>query len=167
MGRLCVVCHHPQRREIDRNLLEGSARYRRLVEQHDVSLAGLARHASAHLPARMVKAKDARDVANGDDLLERLQSLTDDTLEILAAAKAAGPSGWGAALGAIKRAEAQIELFAKLVGQLQPDQMNVSLVFAPAWRELERVITDALAPYPEARQAVATAIASAGHHAGE
>lgn len=120
------------------------------------------------MPARVVKAKHAREVVSGDKLLEQIESLALDTIAILEAAKSAGPSGWFPALSAIKRREAQIELFAKLVGELGPDNnVNVSFGFgADAWRELERVILDALEPFPEARQAVATALLNAAHAAG-
>jgi hypothetical protein len=57
-------------------------------------------------------------------------------------------------LQAIDRIQKQIELQAKLIDLLK-DGTTVNVVMAPQWVEIRSVLLTALAPYPEARTAVA------------
>ena len=59
---------------------------------------------------------------------------------------------------AIARAEKQIELEGRLIGELSEGQ-TINILVAPEWLNLRVVILRALEPYPEARIALAAAIA--------
>ena len=49
--------------------------------------SGVYRHQQGHLPATMLKTREAEEVAHADGLLAQLQSLQQKTLEILARAR--------------------------------------------------------------------------------
>jgi len=96
-----------------------------------VGRASLQRHQQEHLPAQLVRAKDAAEILDADRLIGHLQSLRTETLAVLAAAKRSRDSQM--ALKAIARAEAQLRLAAELLGEL--DQMRgaaaaVTIVFS-------------------------------------
>jgi len=59
------------------------------------------------------------------------------------------------------RLQGQLELVAKLIGELQQEG-TVNIILAPEWVEMRTVILTALVPYPDARLAVAHALGD-GH----
>jgi hypothetical protein len=59
------------------------------------------------------------------------------------------------ALGAIREARSNLELLAKLVGELD-ERPTVNVMLDPAWLTLRATILGALASFPEARAAVAS-----------
>ena len=71
-----------------------------------------------------MKAKEAAEILAADRLIEYLQSLRQETLDVLATAKQSRDSQM--MLKAIARAEAQLRLAAELFGQL--DQMRGAAV---------------------------------------
>jgi hypothetical protein len=155
MPRRCTVCQHTDRAAIDRALVAGSALAALSRDSH-VSEDALARHAARHLPAALAKAQAAADVAHGDDLLAQVRDLQQTTLRLLERAEAAGKLT--AAVLAVGQARQNIELMAKLVGELQQEG-TVNILVAPEWLAVRAALLTALAPYPEARTAVATRLA--------
>jgi hypothetical protein len=65
-------------------------------------------------------------------------------------------------LQAVDRVHKQIELQAKLLGELQETGPQVSILIAPEWHEVRVNVLQALTPYPEARSAVARVLTDAG-----
>jgi hypothetical protein len=115
------------------------------------------RHKTDHLPAALVKAQDAHAVAQADDLLAQVRDLQRRSLDILKKAEDAGDLR--VALAAIGQARGNLELLARLLGELQDQQVAVQvLVTSPDWLRLRAAIMAALEPYPAACQAVAEAI---------
>lgn len=158
MPRSCTVCSHPKREEIDRALVEGvsaaeiSGRYRTLGER------AVRRHRSNHLPAKLVMAEKAAEVAEADDLLEQVGDLQRRALAILDRAEEAGELR--TALSAIREARGNLELLAKLLGELD-ERPVVNLNVSSEWLELRAVIVTALEPHPEAMSAVVGALEGA------
>lgn len=152
--RTCTVCAHPDREDIDRALV-GDASNRSLASLYDVSEAAVRRHASNHLPAKLVMAEKATEVAEANDLLAQVQDLQARTLSILEDAETTRQHR--TALSAIREARSNLELLAKLVGQLD-DRPQVNITLSPEWLELRAVIVGALAPYQDARTEVLRAI---------
>lgn len=72
MPRVCSVCAHAKRNEIDAALVKGEA-YRNIAERFRVSLGALHRHGAEHLPAHLAKAEQAREVAAATDIMGELQ----------------------------------------------------------------------------------------------
>jgi len=155
MPRACTVCSHPDHRAIDRELAVGSLVNRRIATQHGLSEASVRRHGAAHLPAALLKAQDAAEVAHGDALLAEVRHLQARAQGILDLAERAGD--YRSALGAIGQARACLELLAKLLGELdERPQVNVAL--SAEWLTVRAVVLVALAPYPDARAAVASGL---------
>ena len=65
MPRSCTVCEHPEREAIDRSLV-GGASNRSVASLYDVSEAATRRHKANHLPAKLVMAAKAAEVAEAD-----------------------------------------------------------------------------------------------------
>src|SRR5919112_1342791 len=159
MPRSCTVCEHPERVAIDRALV-GDASNRSIASLHDVSEAAVRRHKANHLPARLVMAEKASEIAEADGLLEQVRDLQARTLAILEGAESTRQHR--TALSAIREARSNLELLAKLLGELD-ERPVVNLNVSPEWLELRTVIVGALDLHPEARGAVLRAIEEAGN----
>jgi hypothetical protein len=120
MPRSCSVCGHPQRVEIDQALV-GDASNRSLASLYDVSEAAVRRHKANHLPTKLAKAHEAEEIAQADDLLAEVRALQRRTLTILEAAEESQQHR--TALAAVREARSNLEMLAKLVGQLQSNQL--------------------------------------------
>src|SRR3712207_3352489 len=122
MPRKCAVCTHPDREAVDEALV-GSVAFRTLVAKYRVSKDSLSRHRAKHLPAKLVMAQAAEEVAQADDLLEQVQNLQSRALAILDKAETAGDLR--TALGAIREARGNLELLAKLLGELDERPVEI------------------------------------------
>lgn len=162
MPRKCSICEHPQAEEINTALLNGVS-LRNIAERYSVSKTALHRHKESHLPADLVKAQEAQEVAKADSLLNQVAELRDKALAILAKAEQAGDLR--TALQGIKEARGCLELLAKLQGELQ-ERTTVNILINPQWLSLRTVILEALDGFPEARLAVAQALREVESNAG-
>jgi hypothetical protein len=154
--RECTVCAHPDREAIDRALVGDSSNLS-VSSLFGVSESAVRRHKAKHLPAKLVMAQAAEEVAQADDLLAQVRDLQARTLAILQAAESTRQHR--TALSAIREARSNLELLAKLLGELdEQPTVNIALVEHPDYRRLEDNLTRALEPYPAARYAVADAL---------
>ena len=119
------------------------------------------RHAKEHLPELLVKAKNAVEVAEADDLLSRVEALQRRTLAILESAEEIGELR--TALSAIKEARGNLELVGRISKELD-ERPTLNLYMNPEWLELRAVIVGALESHREAREAVLRALESAGNN---
>lgn len=159
MPRKCNVCQHPDRKAIDEALAEGTA-LSALAALYRVSDDALGRHKANHLPATLAKAAEAAEVSRADDLLRQLRALQSKTLGLLLRAEGAGDLR--TALSAVREARGNVELLAKLSGELD-ERPVLNLNVSPEWLELRAVIVGALEPHPEARGAVLSALEGGGN----
>ena len=113
------------------------------------------RHKGKHLPAKLVMAQAAEEVAEADTLLDQVKDLQGRAYTILDKAEEAGELK--TALSAIREARGNLELLAKLLGELD-ERPVVNLNVSSEWLELRAVIVTALAPHPEAMSAVVRAL---------
>jgi hypothetical protein len=156
--RSCTVCAHAKREAIDKALVEGvsaaeiAGRYRTVGER------AVRRHRSNHLPAKLVMAEKAAEVAEADSLLDQVKDLQGRAYSILDKAEEAGELK--TALSAIREARGNLELLAKLLGELD-ERPVVNLNVSPEWLELRAVIVTALEPHPDALGAVVGALEAA------
>jgi hypothetical protein len=157
--RRCTICHHEKRDEIDRHLSGGGA-IGALGAEWGVSTDALKRHKANHLLPEMreklTEDLDLRDVdvlAEMKSLYRRLQSHLERVEET---------DNWQAIKAFHSEARADLELLAKLIGQLD-ERPVVNLNLSPEWLELRAVIVAALEPHPEARADVLGAIRSVGN----
>src|SRR5918992_2715895 len=151
MPRSCTICEHPGREAMDEALV-GGASNRSLASLYDVSEAAVRRHKANHLPAKLVMAHAAEEVAQADTLLEQVRDLQARTLAILEAAEETKQHR--TALSAIREARSNLELLAKLLGELD-ERPQENVLISPT---VQTTIIAALGPYPEARLAVADAL---------
>jgi hypothetical protein len=156
MPKACTACVHPDRAAIDRALVAGSATLRDIAEQFGLSKSTIFRHRTDHLPVHLARARDAAEVASADDLLRELGALRAKAVSLLIAAERAGDLR--SALAGVREARGCLELLARLLGELR-DGPEVTITVSPAWIELRAAIVGALAPYPDARLAVAGVLA--------
>ena len=158
MPRTCTVCVHPERSGIDAALIAGGS-YRSIAQQFAASPDAVLRHKRDHLPPTLAKAAEAAEVAHADDLLAQVRRLQGRALSILDRAETTGDLR--TALGAIREARGNLELLAKLLGELN-DAPQISVMVSPEWVSVRTVILAALAPYPDARAAVAERLLALG-----
>jgi hypothetical protein len=151
MPRSCTICEHPHRDSIDRALVGDSSNLS-VSALFGVSESAVRRHKSNHLPAKLVMAQQAKKVVEADDLLDQVRDLHARTLAILEAAERTNQHR--TALSAIREARSNLELLAKLLGELD-DRPQVNILISPT---VQTAIIAALGPYPEARLAVAHAL---------
>jgi hypothetical protein len=151
MPRSCTLCEHPDREAIDRHLVGDSSNLS-VSALFGVSESAVRRHKANHLPAKLVMAQAAEEVAQADDLLGQVRDLHARTLAILEAAEEA--SQHRTALSAIREARSNLELLAKLLGELD-ERPQVNILISPT---VQTAIIAALGPYPDARLAVADAL---------
>ncbi len=151
MARPCSVCHHPERPAIDQGLVSGASSYH-LAARYGVSPDAISRHFAAHVPAALVQAQEAEDVAHAIDVVKQLKAINLAAVSILAEARKS--KDHDTALKAIDRIQRQIELQARLLGELD-DRPQVNVLVAPEWLAVRSAVLAALAPYPAARVAVA------------
>lgn len=155
MPRTCTVCSHPQRAEIDHELIQGRA-YRHIAERFGISATALTRHKKEHVPGHVAKAQEAKQVADADDLLKQLKALRNKAISILQQAEKAGD--FRTALMGIREARGCIETLMEVEGEL--DRRGVTnIIVNPEWVQIRTAILVALQPYPDAAQAVAGRLA--------
>ncbi len=155
MPRTCTVCNHEKRADIDSALLAGEP-YRGIAQRYGASASAVLRHRE-HLPVRLAKAKDAEQISQADTLLEQVRTLQTRALSILDRADAAGDLR--TALSAIREARGNLELLAKLLGELQQEG-TVNVTVSPEWLQIRAVILTAISPYPEAAKAITAALSA-------
>jgi transposase-like protein len=191
MARRCSVCDHPRRAAIDRALVTNDVGYRTVAGRFGISGSALFRHRNTHLPvtlARGLESKqegadfgappvpahavelaqhrrelEARSERQAIDVMQQLRAINVACLEVLSKARAAEKHS--TLLGAVDRIHRQIELQARLLGELQ-EGSTVNVLVAPEWHQVRLVVVQALHPYPEARAAVAQALAALPAAAG-
>ena len=158
MSRACTICSHCGREAIEIALVRREP-YRNIAERFSVSLGALSRHTKEHLPALLAKAHDAKEASRADDLLKEVRELKGRAGQILDRTELDNP---GLALRAISEIRSQLELLARLAGELR-DAPTVNLWLSPEWVELRAVIVGALEPYEEARESVLRALEGAAN----
>jgi hypothetical protein len=124
-------------------LIAGTAPIRRIAADSGVTESALRRHAAKHLPASLVKAQEAREVASADTLLEQCRDLQARTLTIMDRAEKS--HDLKTALQAIREARGLLELLGKLTGELaaQPSMQQSVMVGVGLTPEEQRRRTEA------------------------
>lgn len=177
MGRTCTACTHEKRQEIDKALVTG-ATHREVSEQFRLSPSAVYRHKLGHLPARLKRAFEAtetrkavelvehraevraKEVGQAIDVAAQLRAINAACLEILQKSRADGKHS--ISLGAVDRIHRQLELQAKLLGELQETGPQINVLVAPEWHQVRVNVLAALSPYPEARSAVSKVLQDVG-----
>jgi hypothetical protein len=147
----CTVCVHPGRAEIDSALVSGTSN-RNVAERYGLKTTSVFRHRTSHIPKALTEARDVERQVRADDLLQQLFDLKAETLEILEQARSRDDHEL--ALKAIARLEKQIELQARLLGELR-DGVTINLYQSAEWFAVVTKLLAALDPYPDVKLIVA------------
>ena len=154
MPPTCSVCTHKDRHLIDKALIEG-ATIRYIAGQYNLSSSAVQRHKDSHLPKKLAKAKEAKEVTEADSLMAELVNLKSKATSLLDQAEAT--QDYRTAIAAITPIRQVIETLAEIRGELNRQEV-VNISISPVWVEIKAVVLDALQPYPEAKIAVANAL---------
>lgn len=165
MVRRCTACGHPDRDQIDQVIVSG-APLRRIAADFGLSETALRRHAAEHVPAKLRLAAAANEATEAGRLLAELVSLKSRALSLLSEAERSGDLAASARL--IREARATIEVLLEVRGAIdRTPQLTLNLSVSAEWIELRQVILTTLDHYPEAQQAIVTALSArtgSGHH---
>ncbi len=153
MARACSICSRVDRDVIDELLIEGLP-MRRIAAQYKLAESSVRRHRAHHLSTLAV---EAREGARADNLLARANHLTGHAHRIRLMAEGSGDLR--TALASIRELTRLIELTARLAGELS-EQPTVNIIVSQQWVEVRALVVDALAPFPQARLAVAEKLAA-------
>jgi hypothetical protein len=166
------VCDHAERGAIDRSLAANESN-RAVSLRFGLSVAALQRHRANHLPKVLARAqrraeqrreaahadavgvvaqqRDEQEQARAFDIVRELRAINGASLQILNEARQAGNGEL--VLKAVDRVQRQIELQAKLLGDLS-DQPQINILTCPEWIMLRGTLIEVLSDYPEAQDAV-------------
>lgn len=171
MPRTCTICSHPERTAIEKALIAGDT-YRSIAVQHSVTTQALLRH-KEHIPPKLARSHEAKEVARADTLLAMVRSQYDRASRHIEAAErvlkqARRSKNRRDILDAIRtagvpmrEARRNVELLAKMVGQIPPDQPHITIITSPAWVSLRVFLSQALDAHPEAHAALLRALEEA------
>ncbi|NOT62394.1 MAG: hypothetical protein HOP19_19480 [Acidobacteria bacterium] len=124
MPRQCTICIHPNRHEVDQQLVEGIA-FPAIAAKYSVSIDALGRHKANHVPMQLTKAQEAETVTRADDLLSHITQLDVDAKGVFEQAKRKGDLR--VALVAIRERTRVMELQARIMGELdERAQININ-----------------------------------------
>jgi hypothetical protein len=164
MSRVCTVCSHEDRFDIDTILVDRSASYRDIAERFALSKTAVSRHVTGgHISELLSLAADAERSAQADTLLDRIEDLQARTLAILESTEETREHG--TALSAIREARRNLELIGEVTKELNRTP-TLNLHLNAEWIELRTAILEALEPHLEARESVLRAIERAGNDRG-
>ena len=151
----CTICIHPEREQIDRDLLAGVS-LRNIAERCSVSTTALHRHKNGgHIARALTQAREVEEVARADTLLDQVHALLDKARSLTDQAEVAGDLR--TALAGIREVRGVLELMAKVTGEIQAGPV-VGIIMSPEWTAIRTAILQALEPHPDARQAVLHAL---------
>jgi hypothetical protein len=155
MSRPCTICQSPNLTSIDEALLH-NVPLRDIEKRFKVGRMALSRHRDqGHIAAAAAKAKEAAEVVHGDNILEWTKGILGKALGFMDAAESSGDLR--TALRGVAEARQCVELLAKVMGELPPDN-QVNILMSPEFVQVQAVLLTALEPFPEARVRVAEAL---------
>ena len=126
MARKCSICEHPKRAEIEKAMLDGAS-LGEIAKRFGTTKSSLHRHRKDHVTANLAQAKQAREVANAETVLDYSATLRDKAMSILETAETA--KDWPLALRAIRECKGVLKLLAEVSGELKGQgAQNVTVI---------------------------------------
>lgn len=152
----CSVCKHKDVNEINTKLVSGVSP-KQLADDYGLGFMSLYRHKDNHLPKTLVRAKQLQEESAADDLLDRVESIFERAWVLMEKAETDGK--YQPAVSALKECRSCLELTGRLIGELRTGT-EINIHYNPEFVQIRQQITEALLPFPEARQAVVKALES-------
>lgn len=112
MSRHCLVCSSDSRAAIDAALIDPHCSFRAIASQFGVTTMSLQRHRNHHLVEAVRQNQELYAMLTATNLLARLSSLDETTMELLAEARQAGDLR--TALAAIRESRGNVESYARI-----------------------------------------------------
>jgi hypothetical protein len=174
-GPQCTVCRHREHAAIDLGLARGVS-LGALARRYGVGPDSLYRHRLNHLPpqlrAKLLAGPDIEGVdldrlreVESQSLLMNLVSLRNRLFASLDVAEEAGDGNMLARISG--QLHHNMEIVGKLLGDLSTGTTINNVLIQPQYIELRIGLVAALAPFPEARQAVAQVLHTIEHKAAD
>jgi hypothetical protein len=161
--RVCSVCTHEDRADIDAALISGVS-VREIASRYvALSKDAVQRHRVDHLPDTLLKAAEAEELADADKLKQELETVKADVSRLKDKAEREGD--YRTALTGCDKALKALELQARLL-QLIQEAPQVNILVSAEWVSLRTTLLYALEPYPDARRSVLRALESDGNGRG-
>lgn len=159
--RVCTICRHEGRFDIDAILVDRSRSYRDIARQFEVSKDAVSRHVSeGHISELLTLAADAQRAAQADTLLDRMEALQCRVEAFLS--RVEETDNYSATLGAFRELRTNFELIGEITKELDRTP-TFNLHMNPEWIELRTVIVQALEHHPDARESFLQAIEGMGN----
>ena len=155
-GRPCTVCQHPNRDQVDRDLVDGLALDDIVAKYSGIRRDAVNRHKLNHLPATLVQSQQAVEVASADGLLAKMANLEAEARRLQAEAEK--QKDIKTALAAVRELVRMVVLQARILGELRDGPTVNVLVTSPEWLTIRGILMDVLKDYPDAADAVAAAL---------
>jgi hypothetical protein len=163
LGRVCTICTHERRFEIEELLATRQSTYRGIARKYGVSEDAVSRHVSSRHVSQLISlAADAERAARADTLLDRIEALQSRIEEFLS--RVEHTDNYSATLGAFREMRSNLELIGEVTKELDRAG-TINLELSPEWLELRGVIVAALGPHPAARTAILRALEGVGNGA--
>lgn len=161
--RKCTICEHSDVSEINRQIIEHIATYRKIAETFNVSYAALIRHKDSHLTEKAVAARQQneqkRDIAQGDTVLDSLLMLKDKALGILQ--RAEQDEKPGIQLSSIREARSCIQVFGDMALKLKEIEQH-DITKNPEFIRFTRALAQVWKKYPDAEKYFKEILSSEG-----
>ena len=154
MPRMCTICRHVKKRQIDIALLSGEP-VRIIGIRHGLSHTSLLRHRFHCLPRNLVEARQNQIVADADFVLAKVSKLVRATENVLDRGERSGDVR--IILAAVRELRPTLELLSRIAGQLKPPAETAAILTADH-DAVRQIILGALEAFPEARVAVSAAL---------
>lgn len=116
MAQRCRVCAHPQTKEIEQEIVNGTP-HTTIADQYGIHFQSVRYHSENHLPDKLVRATQKKGQEHAEDILSGIKDLLDRTRTILQDAEEEGHNRL--ALDAIKEARSTYELLSKIAVKLE------------------------------------------------
>jgi hypothetical protein len=166
MGRKSKIESHPRSEEIIKRLASGEKNPEIVRNFPEIKDDDLDYYRENKLPVKLSKSRDLKvlaaeienaDIHKGDTYLQLvigLQKKALDALELQDASE--DPKSWAMIS---REARGYVELMGKALDRIRDaPPIQVNILVNPQWIELRTLITTALEPFPDAREAVVHAI---------
>lgn len=139
MGRICQICSHEDRLEIDRAIIRGTA-HTQIALEYGVNNQAVGSHAKNHLSRQMVTWSKIKEESHFEKLLIEIDLLLVESKEILQKAKK--KKHYGTALQAIDQTRKNLAFIIKMLvtGHELQEKKKISIDLSDASdRDLERL----------------------------
>ena len=115
MGKVCSICNHKKKLQIEREYAKGKA-FSVISRKFNISRNAVEYHCQNHISRQLLKAWEIKQAYEGMDIITEIEDLVYRTKDILSQAEE--KKNYGLALNAIREARGGYELLAKIAYSL-------------------------------------------------